>query len=43
MRELSDAEAARLAAFLQRVARPRGAVEERELLHWVKRLEGARS
>lgn len=43
VRKLTDTEAAKLAAFLQRVARPRGAEEERELLHWVKRLEGGRS
>ena len=41
--KLSKTEAARLAAFLLRVGRPRTAEEQYEMLKWAKRLEGARS
>lgn len=41
--KLSKTEAARLAAFLLRVGRPRTAEEQDEMLKWAKRLEGPRS
>lgn len=43
MIKLPPTEAAKLAAFLVRVARPRTPDEQRECEHWVKRLEGKRS
>ena len=43
MRKLSDAEAAKLAAFLQRVGRPITDEDKALMVHWVRRLEGARS
>ena len=41
--KLSKTEAARLAAHLEAIGRPRGELQEREQLYWVKRLEGGRS
>lgn len=41
--KLAPTEAAKLAAFLLRIARPRTADEAHEVEHWVKRLEGKRS
>lgn len=41
--KLSKTEAARLAAFLLRVGRPRTPDEQDEMIRWAKRLEGGRS
>ena len=41
--KLAPSEAAKLAAFLMHVARPKTAADEAQVLHWVKRLEGKRS
>ena len=41
--KLADGEAAKLAAFLVHVARPKTPADEATVLHWVRRLEGKRS
>lgn len=43
MLKLSDSEAARLLAYLDRWARPENPQAQKEHLAWRKRLEGARS
>ena len=41
--KLAPTEAAKLAAFLTHVARPKTREDEAQVLHWVRRLEGKRS
>ena len=41
--KMTESEAARLLAYLDRWARPAGEEAEREHLHWRKRLTGAKS
>lgn len=41
--KLTKTEAARLAAFLLRVGRPITDEDKAEMMHWHRRLEGARS